>query len=117
MPELTSLTITRVQLRVASLARALAFYRDLLGFRADGGALSAAPGGPVLIELLKDPTAPPRPPRSAGLYHIAIRVPDRPALAALLRRLAESRWPRKAPPTTWSATPSTWPTQTGTASS
>src|SRR3972149_3361567 len=36
---------------------------------------------------------PRRPPRSVGLYHFALLLPDRAALAAILRRLLESGWP------------------------
>jgi catechol 2,3-dioxygenase len=85
-------------LRVADLDRALAFYRDLLGLRAltasgSSAALSATGAPPPLIVLEAQPGARPRPPRTTGLYHVAIRLPDRATLARALRRLAEREWP------------------------
>ncbi len=90
--------IAYAHLRVADRERALAFYCDLLGMRvinADGSsaALSATGAPPPLIVLEAQPAARPRPPRTTGLYHVAIRLPDRPSLARLLRRLIERRWP------------------------
>lgn len=90
--------IAHAHLRVADLERALAFYRDLLGLRmiTVGGAsaaLSATGALPPLIVLEAHPGARPRPPRTTGLYHVAIRLPDRVALARTLRRLLEREWP------------------------
>lgn len=85
-------------LRVADLARSLAFYRDLLGFheidrQGSTVSLAARAHGPALLVLTEHPGATPKPVRTAGLYHVAIRLPDRPSLARLLTRLAEQRWP------------------------
>jgi catechol 2,3-dioxygenase len=87
-----------VNLRVRDLDRSLTFYLDVLGFRmASGGAhtatLSATGRGPGLVVLTSRKDASPRPPRSTGLYHFAIRVPDRRALAMVIRRLEEMHWP------------------------
>jgi catechol 2,3-dioxygenase len=46
-----------------------------------------------LIVLTARKDAPARPPRSTGLYHFAIRVPSRRALAMMIRRLEEMQWP------------------------
>jgi catechol 2,3-dioxygenase len=40
-----------------------------------------------LVELVAAPDAPPRPAAAAGLFHLALRVPDRGALGAALRRI------------------------------
>jgi catechol 2,3-dioxygenase len=85
-------------LRVADLARALAFYRDLAGFREiarDGetALLSASGTAPAQVILTGQPGARPKPPHTTGLYHVAIRLPHRPALARLVRRLLEKDWP------------------------
>ncbi len=85
-------------LRVADRERALAFYRDLLSLHridADGpgAALSATGAQPPLIVLEAHSGARPKPPRTTGLYHVAIRLPDRTALARTLRRLVERGWP------------------------
>ena len=38
------------------------------------------------------PSAPARPPRTTGLFHLAILLPTRHALALALRRVADSGW-------------------------
>ena len=45
-----------------------------------------------LVELVSDPDAPPRPPRTTGLFHLALLVPTRADLARALRRVADSGW-------------------------
>ena len=89
--------IGHVRLIVADLERALLFYRDLLGLAAGSGeqevATLSSPSGEVVVELEAQPQARPRPPHTTGLYHIAIRLPDRPSLAALLQRLLDARYP------------------------
>jgi catechol 2,3-dioxygenase len=50
------------------------------------------PGGDVLVELRGDPDAPERPPRTTGLFHLAILTPSRLDLARALMRVAESGW-------------------------
>lgn len=87
-----------VHLRVRDLERSLAFYLDVLGFRLVSGGqhtatLSANGRGPGLIVLTARKDAPPRPQRSTGLYHFAIRVPNRRTLAMMVRRLEEMQWP------------------------
>lgn len=47
--------------------------------------------GRSLVRLREIPGAPPRPPRTTGLYHFAILVPERKDLARRLKRLAETR--------------------------
>ena len=89
----------RVRLQVADLTRSLAFYEGVLGLRPVGhGAgrvtLAAAPNalgdaGPPLVELGERPGARPVTQGSRlGLYHVAILLPDRPALGRLVRHLA-----------------------------
>jgi catechol 2,3-dioxygenase len=90
--------IGHVRLQVADLNRALAFYHDLLGFpiqgRRDGEArLSANGEPPAHIILFEHKGAPPKPPRTTGLYHVAIRLPDRLALGRIFLRLVQERWP------------------------
>jgi catechol 2,3-dioxygenase len=85
-------------LRVANLLEALHFYREMLGFREiarekDTVALSANGSWPAQIILTEQRGARAKPPRTTGLYHVAIRLPDRRALARVFRRLAERGWP------------------------
>jgi catechol 2,3-dioxygenase len=54
--------------------------------------LSATGSRPVLLSLTERPGAHPKPRRSTGLFHVAIRLPSRYELARILRRLvAEGR--------------------------
>jgi catechol 2,3-dioxygenase len=84
-----------VHLQIADLARSLDFYERVLGLRtvtrAPSRAMLAAHGDDTpLIELRERPGAHPAPPRGQlGLYHVAIRLPDRPALGRFVRHLAE----------------------------
>lgn len=87
-------TVGHVHLRVADLDRALAFYRDALGFREAwrGGQtvmLSADGGYPFALGLTATADPPEAPRRRCGLYHAAFLLPGRAALGRLLRRLME----------------------------
>jgi catechol 2,3-dioxygenase len=84
--------IVSVELLTADILHAAAFYSTGLGFlqaiREDGSyAFTAQTGGPPLIILRENRTAARRARRSAGLYHIALRVPSRAELGRLLSRL------------------------------
>jgi catechol 2,3-dioxygenase len=96
LPENTH--IGGVHLQIRDLGRSLAFYRDLLGFREVGRegttVLLSAPGSrSPLLALTERRDARPKPPRTTGLYHVAIRVPTRRDLARTFRRLIEAEWP------------------------
>jgi catechol 2,3-dioxygenase len=91
-----------VRLRVRDLGRVLGFYRDLLGLavsRTDGSSVWLAPsaveerGAEPILRLDEDPAAPPRPDRTTGLFHVALLVPSRRALAGVLARLRDRRAP------------------------
>ncbi len=90
--------IGQVHLQVSDLARALAFYSSLLGFRQAGKAggsvlLSATGRAPCHIVLTEIPDARRKPARTTGLYHVALRYPSRLALARAFRRLVDYDWP------------------------
>lgn len=97
----TTLQLRSARLRVADLGRSQAFYAGVLGLvpgsisEAGGRTLALhAPGGAEpLLTLVETPGARPKPPGAPGLFHLALLVPDRPALARVLRRLAETRTP------------------------
>ena len=78
-----------VRLRVAALDSQREFYERAIGLSpidsADGVARLGSDGTPV-VELDHRADAPARPPRTTGLFHLAILVPDRAALAAALAR-------------------------------
>jgi catechol 2,3-dioxygenase len=92
--------IGHVHLKVADLERSLEFYRDVLGFEVtqrhgeEAAFLSA--GGyhhHLGLNTWESRGGSPPPPRTTGLYHAAIRYPDRRTLADALKRLVEARWP------------------------
>jgi catechol 2,3-dioxygenase len=95
MPE--DAQLVELRLRVQDRDRALAFYAELLGLQpvvAEGARVGLAPEGRgFLLELEHVPQAVPRPPGSVGLYHAALRLPDRAALAQVVRRLLDAEWP------------------------
>ena len=76
--------IGRVRLRVADLERVRSYYERVIGRREVDGALGADRG---LVELIEDVEAPPAPPGTTGLFHLAILVPDRPSLARAAQRV------------------------------
>lgn len=90
--------IGQVHLQIPDLKQALSFYADLMEFKTvenDGvkivlSANGQKPGHIVLTEL---PNAKPRPPRTTGLFHLAIRFPNRVSLAQALQRLITQRYP------------------------
>ena len=96
----TTLQLRSARLRVADLGRAQAFYAGVLGLvpgatsEEDRTLALHAPGAAApLVTLVETPGARPKPPGVPGLFHLALLVPDRPALARVLRRLAETRTP------------------------
>ncbi|MBM4193835.1 MAG: VOC family protein [Gemmatimonadetes bacterium] len=80
-----------VRLQVADLERSSAFYRDVIGFTPIAGERNAfgAPGGSrALVTLVEHRGAAPVPPRGRlGLFHFAILLPSREALAGALVHL------------------------------
>jgi len=92
--------IGHVHLKVADLERAVAFYRDVLGFdvtaRLGGQAAFLSAGGyhhHIGLNTWESRGGGPPPRDSTGLYHVAIRYPTRAALGRALRRLSEHRHP------------------------
>jgi len=86
--------VGHVHLKVADLERAIGFYRDVLGFQVrqrwgDSAAFLAAGSYHHHIGLNTWQSRGGQPPArgTTGLFHIALRYPDRPALADALRRL------------------------------
>jgi catechol 2,3-dioxygenase len=89
-------TVGPVVLTVANLARSVGFYEGVLGLAAahrDRQAAVLAAGDTALVGLLEAPGARPPARRATGLYHLAILMPSRPALARALARLLEARYP------------------------
>lgn len=84
--------IARVELQVADLDSARSFYTDVIGFQSRNTDLFTQGAGP-LIRLVEHPGATPKPRRTAGLFHIAVRVPGRIALSRVAHRLHKHGWP------------------------
>src|ERR1039457_3384801 len=89
--------IGHVHLKVADLERALAFYRDVLGFEVtqrlgDQAAFLSAGGYHHHIGLNTWESQGSSPPHrgATGLYHVAIVYPTRAELADSLRRLIKA---------------------------
>lgn len=87
--------IATITLRVKNLERSRAFYGDVLGLEPREGrdalTLPLFVGGSEapIVRLVESPSASPKPQRAVGLYHFALLVPSRPALGAVLHRLAD----------------------------
>ena len=86
--------IGHAHLKVADIERALTFYRDVLGFEitqrmGDSAAFLSAGGyhHHIGLNTWESRGGPPPAPGTTGLYHVAIRYPDRSALGDALRRL------------------------------
>jgi catechol 2,3-dioxygenase len=92
--------IGHVHLKVADIDHALEFWSGVLGFElqqrlGDQAAFISAGGYHHHIGLNTwESRGGPVPPRNAtGLYHVAVRYPDRKALANALRRVVEAGVP------------------------
>jgi catechol 2,3-dioxygenase len=92
--------IGHVHLKVADLDRALAFYRDVLGFEVTQGygqdAVFISAGGyhhHIGLNTWQSKGGSPPPPGATGLYHLAILYPTRASLADALRRVIEAKIP------------------------
>ncbi len=93
-------TIGHVHLRVSDLDRAIAFYRDILGFeitqKYGNRAAFLSAGGyhhHIGLNTWESLGATPPPPGHTGLYHSAFLYPDRASLAAVLKRVVEAGIP------------------------
>jgi len=92
--------VGHVHLCVSDLDRAIAFYRDVLGFdlmqRMGDQAAFLSAGGyhhHIGLNTWESKGGSPPPPGSTGLFHVAIRYPTRTALADALKRLVEHSVP------------------------
>ena len=73
-------TMGPVRLVVGDLDTLTTFYARAIGLdvvERGAGRVRLGAGGRTLVELEGDPAAPARPPRTTGLFHMAILVPDR----------------------------------------
>jgi catechol 2,3-dioxygenase len=92
--------IGHAHLKVSDIDRALGFYRDVLGFEVtqrlgDQAAFLSAGGyhHHLGLNTWESRGGAPPPPGTTGLYHVAIRYPDRATLADALNRIVQARIP------------------------
>jgi catechol 2,3-dioxygenase len=92
--------IGHIHLKVSDLDKALAFYKDLLGFQImqwyGKSAVFISAGGyhhHIGLNTWHSKNAGPAPVDGCGLYHTAILYPTRKDLAVILKRLAEANYP------------------------
>ncbi|HEY9458127.1 MAG TPA: VOC family protein, partial [Gaiella sp.] len=84
-----------IRLRAGDIGLLRDFYERVIGLRAiasEDGVTALGAGDASLVELVSDPDAPPRPPRTTGLFHLALLVPARADLTRALRRVFENGW-------------------------
>lgn len=84
-----------IRLRAGDVGLLRDFYDRVVGLRplaGDGLTTVLGAGNGPLVELVSDPDAPARPPRTTGLFHLALLVPARTDLARALRRVFEQGW-------------------------
>jgi catechol 2,3-dioxygenase-like lactoylglutathione lyase family enzyme len=95
VPRLGAVRPGAVNLNVGDLDRQRAFYEQTIGLReldATEGAVRLGADGAPVVELVAAPSAPRRPPRTTGLFHLAVLVPSRRELAGSIRRVVRSGW-------------------------
>jgi catechol 2,3-dioxygenase len=92
----TTLQLKGLTLRVKDIEQQLEFYCDLLGFQVihhEGQQTNLGlEGQHFTLRLIHEPSAPLRPQPTLGLYHFALLLPDRKSLAAIIRKLLETRY-------------------------
>ena len=89
--------ISAIHIRVSDVRAAIDFYADLVGFRViekskTSALLHSEREHISVIRLTQSSGAPSRTPRSAGLFHVAFRYPDRRELSHALRRFLHARY-------------------------
>ncbi|GGE44029.1 glyoxalase [Pullulanibacillus camelliae] len=92
-----NIVIDTIHLLVTDMERSLKFYQNILGFgllkRNQREALLTVDGHKGLITLETSEQVLPRQPRRTGLYHFALLLPDRQALAQMLLHLLKVHYP------------------------
>lgn len=89
--------VNKVNLRVENLQRSLKFYQDIIGFRilkqTPTMAELTANGKTALLSIEQPEMVMPKQPRTTGLYHYALLLPNRAELGKVLSHLLQVGYP------------------------
>ncbi|HHT72960.1 MAG TPA: VOC family protein [Firmicutes bacterium] len=82
-----------VQLKATDLKRSLEFYQEIVGFKvfeeSSSHANLGADGKTAILSLVQPEDVVPKQGRTTGLYHFALRLPERSHLGLFVKHLAE----------------------------
>lgn len=83
-----------VELKVTNLEQSLKFYEEIIGFKVlnkqENKIWLTADGKTALLSIEQPETVIPKQPKTTGLYHFALLLPNREELGAVLRFFAEN---------------------------
>ncbi|MCM3664009.1 VOC family protein [Mesobacillus subterraneus] len=89
--------VGQVNLKVQNFERALAFYKEVIGFKVyeqtERSAKLTADGKTVLLSIEQPEDVIPKQARTAGLYHFALLLPQRSDLANIVRHFLKLGYP------------------------
>lgn len=89
--------VGQVTIKVQDLNRALTFYQDVIGFKildqTERHANLTADGKTVLLSLEQPENLSAKQPRTTGLYHFALLLPNRSDLGRVLQHLVQINYP------------------------
>ncbi|USK34900.1 VOC family protein [Bacillus sp. F19] len=89
--------VGQVTIKVQDLNRALTFYQDVIGFKildqTEKHANLTADGKTVLLSLEQPENLSAKQPRTTGLYHFALLLPNRSDLGRVLQHLVQINYP------------------------
>lgn len=88
--------VNHVTIKVQELKRSIPFYKNIVGFQvleqSETKAVLTANGTTPLLTLEKRGEVVPKLPRTTGLYHFAILLPNRKELGKFINHLTEQRF-------------------------
>jgi catechol 2,3-dioxygenase len=89
--------VSQVTIKVESLQRSLNFYQEVIGFKvldeSQNKAQLTADGETTLLTIEQPENVTPKQPRTTGLYHFAILLPERADLGRILNHFAQLNIP------------------------